>query len=177
MPFAYYGRLSSARKRIYRRSDEIHKIPLPPGSPLDAVIARIIDGLQGEDRGQAEAGCQALLDDLTGRFRVPVVRVRVYTVRPKDSGGELHGLYEPFETAPARISVWMRTAERKKIVAFRSFFRTLIHELCHHLDYEFYKLPETFHTEGFYKRESSLVLQLIGPAKEPTKQSQGKGEN
>jgi hypothetical protein len=34
------------------------------------------------------------------------------------------------------------------------------HSLCHHLDYELYKLPETFHTEGFYKRESSLLHQL-----------------
>ena len=39
--------------------------------------------------------------------------------------------------------------------------RTLIHELCHHLDYELYALEETFHTEGFYKRESSLVAALL----------------
>jgi len=37
----------------------------------------------------------------------------------------------------------------------------LIHELCHHLDYELYALEETFHTEGFYKRESSLVAALL----------------
>ena len=39
--------------------------------------------------------------------------------------------------------------------------RTLLHEVCHHLDYELYKLEETFHTEGFYKRESSLVVALL----------------
>ena len=59
--------------------------------------------------------------------------------------------------SPARITVWMRTAARKDVVAFKTFLRTLIHELCHHLDYELYKMPETFHTEGFYKRESTLV--------------------
>ena len=42
-----------------------------------------------------------------------------------------------------------------QVVAFRTFLRTLIHELCHHLDYELFLLEETFHTEGFYKRESS----------------------
>ena len=62
---------------------------------------------------------------------------------------------------PARITVWMRTAARKDVVAFKTFLRTLIHELCHHLDYELYKLPETFHTEGFYKRESTLVNALL----------------
>jgi hypothetical protein len=30
------------------------------------------------------------------------------------------------------------------------------------LDYELLDLPESFHTEGFYKRESSLVHQLFG---------------
>jgi len=55
----------------------------------------------------------------------------------------------------------MRTAARKDVVAFKTFLRTLIHELCHHLDYELYKMPETFHTEGFYKRESTLVNALL----------------
>ena len=39
--------------------------------------------------------------------------------------------------------------------------RTLVHELCHHLDYELFALEETFHTEGFYKRESSLSNALL----------------
>jgi len=55
----------------------------------------------------------------------------------------------------------MRTAQRHQVVTFRTFFRTLIHELCHHLDYELLRLPESFHTEGFYKRESSIVHQLL----------------
>ena len=55
----------------------------------------------------------------------------------------------------------MRTAQKKQVVAFRSFLRTVVHEVCHHLDYELYKLPETFHTEGFYKRESALANALL----------------
>jgi hypothetical protein len=56
----------------------------------------------------------------------------------------------------------MRTARQKRVVAFRTFLRTLLHELCHHLDYELYRLPETFHTEGFYKRESNLLRRVLG---------------
>ena len=41
------------------------------------------------------------------------------------------------------------------------FLRTLLHEICHHLDYHLYRLPDSFHTEGFYKRESSLFHQLV----------------
>ena len=55
----------------------------------------------------------------------------------------------------------MRTARRQQVVAFRSFLRTLVHEVGHHLDYEMYELEEPFHTEGFYKRESTLSNALM----------------
>lgn len=99
----------------------------------------------------------------TGFPPTPPVRVRVLLRRPSNAGGELHGLYEPGEAgARAVISVWMRTARKDQVVKFRTFLRTLVHELCHHLDYELYRLPETFHTEGFYARESALMRELLG---------------
>ena len=49
----------------------------------------------------------------------------------------------------------------RQVVKFRTFLRTLLHELCHHLDYELLDLADSFHTEGFYKRESSLLRQLL----------------
>ena len=55
----------------------------------------------------------------------------------------------------------MRTAQQKKVVAFRTFLRTFLHELCHHLDYELLELDDSFHTQGFFKRESSLFKQLV----------------
>jgi hypothetical protein len=55
----------------------------------------------------------------------------------------------------------MRTAQRRQVVAFKSFLRTVTHEICHHLDYELFALEETFHTDGFYKRESSLANALL----------------
>ena len=117
---------------------------------------------RGADRAGVQAACQELIDALDAGYRVPKIRVRVLAQRPADDDGELHGLYEPDdEGTPARITVWMRTAARKDVVAFKTFLRTLIHELCHHLDYELYKMPETFHTEGFYKRESTLVAALL----------------
>ena len=60
----------------------------------------------------------------------------------------------------------MRTAEKENVVKFRTFLRTLLHEVCHHLDYELYKLAETFHTEGFYARESGLMRELMGEARD-----------
>lgn len=163
MRFAYYDRLSRSRKEIYRKSDAIETLGLPRGLELGATVRGIEDALRADDRSRLQRECKTLVDALTRGYRVPEVGVRVLARRPADDSGELHGLYEPGERrSPARISVWMRTAQRAQVVAFRTFLRTLIHELCHHLDYELFSLEETFHTEGFYKRESSLVSALLG---------------
>ncbi len=162
MPFAYYARLSAARQRIYRQSDAIASLELPAGLNAGARVSRIRAALSNEDRAAVQTACQDLIDALVAGYRVPKIRIRVLAKRPADDGGELHGLYEPDEAGvPARITVWMRTASRRDVVAFKTFLRTLIHELCHHLDYKLFRLPETFHTEGFYKRESSLVNRLL----------------
>ena len=163
MPFAYFDRLSPVRQRIYLASDAVERLDLPAGPPLNELLEDLEISLRAESRDQVERLSQALLSDLTRRFKVPRVRVRVLAVRPSGNWGELHGLYEPFDDGtPPLITVWMRTVARKQVVAFKTFVRTLLHELCHHLDYELLRLPETFHTEGFYKRESTLFQQIQG---------------
>ena len=170
MPFSYFDRLSPARKVVYLRSDAIEKIQLPPGPPLTDFVPRLERALAAERRKEVEEVSQALLSALTTRLKIPPVRVKVLTVRPSGNWGELHGLYEPTEDGtPPLITVWMRTVARKQVVAFRTFLRTLLHELCHHLDYELYQFPETFHTEGFYKRESNLLTVIAGAAPKRTK--------
>ena len=162
MRFAYYDRLSPARKKIYRQSDAIESIGLPRDVAAGPIVSRLRAALAGEDRAAVQAACQRLVDVLVGGYRVPPIRMRVLAQRPSGDYGELHGLYEPEEgRTKARITVWMRTASRRQVVAFKTFLRTLTHELCHHLDYELFALEETFHTEGFYKRESSLANALL----------------
>lgn len=168
MPFAYFDRLTPARKQVYLRSDAIERVELPPGAPLFDLLAEMERVLRQDNRAEVERLAQRLVNDLTGRLQVPRVRLRVLSVRPSGNWGELHGLYEPFDDGtPPLLTVWMRTVARRQVVAFKSFLRTILHELCHHLDYELYGLPETFHTEGFYKRESSLFYQIRGEATPP----------
>jgi len=162
VPFSYYSRLTARQQAIYRKSDAIDSVIIPDPAPLMSMVEQIERALSAEDRPATQATSQALLDALTVRLVVPPVDVLVLAKRPELRNGELHGLYEPVERGtPIRISVWMRTARRKQVVAFRTFLRTLLHEFCHHLDYECYKLHDSFHTEGFYKRESSLLKQLL----------------
>jgi hypothetical protein len=161
MVFAYYNRLSAARQRVYRASDALTTLALAPGIEWGSLVGRIAGALERERRPDVQRACQDLLDALVAAFRVPALKVKVHAARPAHDWGELHGLYEPDDHAPSLISLWMRTAQRRQVVAFRTVLRTLVHEFCHHLDYELFKLSETFHTEGFYKRESDLVKQLL----------------
>lgn len=165
MPFSYYNRLSARQQAIYRKSDAIDSVIVPDAEPLVSLTGSIARALSADDRLATQTACQALLDALAARLLVPAVRISVLAKRPGLRDGELHGLYDPApESGPVRISVWMRTAQRRQVVAFRTFLRTLLHEFCHHLDYERFKLNDSFHTEGFYKRESSLLKQLLPPA-------------
>ena len=162
MPFAYYNRLTAEQKRIYRRSDAIATIALPPGLSLGGDVAAIRHALAIDRRALVQRACQRIIDALTAGYHVPSVRASVLAQRPADDYGELHGLYEPEHgRSLARITVWMRTARRRQVVAFKSFLRTVCHEICHHLDYELFALEETFHTEGFYRRESALANALL----------------
>lgn len=132
--------------------------------PLGESLQRAL--LHG-DRAAVASICQQLADGITGQLAIPAVRIIVLTVRPHDADGELHGLYEPGgRHRKARISVWMRTAKQRRVVAFRTFLRTVLHELCHHLDYEYLKLADSFHTEGFYRRESGLFRQIVRVAEQ-----------
>jgi hypothetical protein len=162
MVFVYYKRLTANQRRAYDKSDGVTSVRISNALELHPLVNAIETALKKEDRKKIEILSQKLVSALTIRLKAPAVRVRVLAVRPHNSGGELHGLYNPCtKQLPAIIDVWMRTAQQKRVVAFRTFLRTLLHEICHHIDYEYFRFSYSFHTEGFYKRESSLFHQLV----------------
>lgn len=162
--FAYYDTLGTESRRTYRKSDGILRVELPRAAELEPLARAVETALATAERRTVEHACQALVDAINTRLATPPVLLRVMERRPADASGELQGLYEPDEVTGgiARITVWMRTARKEQVVKFRTFLRTVLHEVCHHLDYELYGLAETFHTEGFYARESSLLRDLLG---------------
>ena len=175
MRFNYYQSLSIKDKRIYDASDRIERTPLPEVEGLHPLMPQLRAALEADDRPQVELVSRELTVGILQRLGVPPVQIRVLAVRPADGSGELHGYYEGIEgrMQTARISLWMRTAKMKRPVAFKTFLRTLLHELGHHLDYEHFKLADSFHTGGFYKRESSLFYQLL-PEAEADKKTRAK---
>ncbi len=168
MPFGYYKRLSPTQKKIYDKSDGISSIQIPTPARLQPYLKAVSEILATGDQRHTEQVTQQFVSMMTQIFGVPSVNVRVLERRPSQKWGELHGLYERrgvFQSP--RITVWMRTAKREQVVAFKTFLRTLLHEVMHHLDYTYLRLSDSFHTAGFYQRESSLLKQLWQVQTEP----------
>jgi hypothetical protein len=173
--FPYYAKLNKKQKAIYRQSDEIDRVPLPGAESLWPLINELRAALAEGKRKGVESVVGRIADGILQALDVSAIDVKVLAVRPSKNWGELQGLYESEEGERACISVWMKTAKNKNVVAFKTFLRTVLHELCHHLDYEFYRLADSFHTEGFFKRESSLFHQLVTDQDKPAGNCAGEG--
>ena len=161
MPFSYYARLSRAQQAIYRKSDEITEVRLPRPEDLHPLIDDLAAALISENRADTQETTARLILGLCKVLGMPAVRVEVLAARPHARWGELHGLYTAERGRTPKIQLWMRTAKQRRVVAFRTYLRTLLHEVGHHIDYTLLRLRDSMHTEGFYKRESSLFHQLV----------------
>lgn len=169
-------RLSRAQQRTYDRSNGSSSIGLRATPRLRQGVAALPDILLSADRARVEQASQLIADEITTALSVPRVRILVSGTRPTNARGELHGLYTPSMSArAATIKVWMITAKRGQVVAFKTFLRTLLHEICHHLDYALLNLPDSFHTDGFYQRESSLFHQIGGASAAPIRSTAAAG--
>jgi hypothetical protein len=164
VPFAYYARLSRSQQAVYRKSDALLEIRLENPASLRPRVTALEAALNTEERAATERASRELVDGLTSAMGLPNVKVEVLAARPHSHWGELHGLYTYERGRQPKIQLWMRTAKRKRVVAFRTYLRTLLHEVGHHVDYTLLRLPDSYHTEGFYKRESSLFYQLVPEA-------------
>lgn len=158
MPSEWWRRLPAGQRHEYERSDAIAQVRLAASPALTAALVALDEALRADDLDATDKASQLLVSRICAGLEVPPARVRVEGVRPHDRRGELHGLYSPSGgSGRDRITVWMRTAKRGDVVRTRTFVRTLLHEVCHHLDFALFSLPNSFHSKGFYQRESSLL--------------------
>jgi hypothetical protein len=167
MPFGYYSRLTRAQQAVYRKSDAVTEVRLPGADLFQPLIEDLAQALGSESRAATQEASGRLIGGLARVLGLPPVRVEVLAARPHARWGELHGLYTAEPGRMPRIQLWMRTAKQRRVVAFRTYLRTLLHEVGHHIDYTLLRMPDSFHTEGFYKRESSLFHQLVPEARLP----------
>lgn len=150
---------------MYDRSNAISSIPLRVSPRLARAVSLLPVALAGDYPTEAERRrkvnkvAQVVCDEVCKATHISAPRVAVKGVRPVHDSDEYHGLYVA-EGQSHEITIWMYTAKRRQVVAPRTLLRTLLHEVLHHIDYAALKLDDSFHTEGFFKRESSLVHQL-----------------
>jgi hypothetical protein len=172
----FFYRLSARAQRCYLKSDSIERFELNPGAMAFSLTDALMRALAGSAPVVVERTAQALVSELCRLVAVRPVRVEVRGVRPRNHFGELHGIFYPRgpsvrdattarAMAAARpheplIVLWMRTAQRHDVVKPKTFFRTLMHELGHYLDYALLRLEDSYHSSGFFKRESFLVRTL-----------------
>ncbi len=197
----FYRRLSAEQKREYDRSDARASLPLRPSPDLGRIADEVVGALASRSPAAARRASQRLVDGICddlaaqsrGRRLAPSPRVKVLKTRPRFARSEFHGLYTRFESGESEIKVWMFTAALGQVVKPRTFLRTLLHEVCHHVDMTWLDLPHSLHTLGFHARESSLLrtieragARLLGaarrdpslaaPIEEPTASAEIRGQ-
>jgi len=106
----------------------------------------------------------AFLETAARFYDVPVPGLRVLAARPLkifERSGYEHELFGDYDPSTNAIRVWMKTPRRKVVTSFGTFFSTLCHELCHHLDIVRLGFPSSPHTTGFYERAHTLYCHAL----------------
>ena len=120
------ARLTPSQQRIYDRSAAIAAVPLIPTPQLFSAAQALQAALAADEEPRVQTLSQTVVNHLCTRLSVRAIRVHVQGVRPSNRRGELHGLYTQYAGGSENdsIQVWMRTAKRGQVVAFRTFLRT-----------------------------------------------------
>jgi hypothetical protein len=141
----------------FLESDRIKTLDLPRDGRLLLIAKSIGSAIEAAKSKEVHRACEDFLDAASEFYQVPACGIRVLAARPlrvrERWTTELFGDYTP-ETM--LIRVWMRTAVRKEVTSFGTFLSTLCHEFCHHLDFQKFGLPDSWHTRGFYERAAAL---------------------
>ena len=156
----FFYRLAPRDQKVYLRSDAIDAFDLVAGPNALALAEALTAALEGGSVAGTGRAAQALVTELCRMLGVRNVPIEVKGARPRNARGELHGIFYP--DAP-RIVLWTRTALRHDVVKPKTFLRTLMHELAHYLDYALLRFGNSYHTRGFFKRESFLVRAVFPP--------------
>ncbi len=146
-----------ANRAGFLESDRIKALDLPRNGHLQETAQSLEFAMEADNIRDVRSACTEFLASASTFYEVPTCGVRVLAARPlrtREHGTvELFGDYTP---ASMLIRVWMRTAVRKEITSFGTFLSTLCHEFCHHLDFQKFGFPDSWHTRGFYERAAVL---------------------
>lgn len=142
----------------YAASDQRIALGVPDDERLRTRAKAIENAMSTGKPAAVLYACREFLAVASDFYKVQRPELRVLAARPlrvREGGwsSELFGDYNPGSTV---IRIWMRTAVRKQVTSFGTFFSTLCHEFCHHLDCRKFAYRDSPHTRGFYQRAAEL---------------------
>jgi hypothetical protein len=148
----------------YQASDQRIELAVPQDDRLRRRASAIEAAMSTGKPAAVLYACKDFLAVAAEFYRVQRPELRVLAARPLHvrEGGwstELFGDYNPTTLV---IRVWMRTAVRRQVTSFGTFFSTLCHEFCHHLDCRSFAYRGSPHTRGFYQRAAVLYHHARG---------------
>lgn len=145
----------------FTRSNKFPALEYQPKAQERELTRKLIESQSASER---EALGQKLLDSICRSLEIPRSRLRVLNERQphKMYEGKLASkLYGVYYCQNAMIEIANLTSIRKQVVAGKTFLDTLIHELMHHIDRKFLRIPSTPHSPGFYARIEDLKTKLM----------------
>ena len=145
----------------FMRSNKFPALEYRPKAQERELTGKLIESQSASER---EALGQNLLDSICRSLDIPRARLRVFAERQphKLHEGKLaYKLYGVYNCRNATIEIANLTSIRKQVVAGKTFLDTLIHELMHHIDRKFLRIPTTPHSPGFYARIEDLKTKLM----------------
>lgn len=152
---------TSKQTAEYEKSNSLDTIRCLKGSSTGCKIL-ILNG--PSDSAFRQRIGQQFINCICKKAQIPLVKLLVKDKtqlhRDDNISGTLKrktlGRYWHVGAQGKKIEIWNLTAKRAQIVSAKTFWNTLCHELCHHLDCAKLGLTNSFHCAGFYKRVSFL---------------------
>jgi hypothetical protein len=139
-------------------SDQRIDLALPQDDRLRIRALAITSALEIAKPAAVLYACSDFLSVAADFYQVQRPGVRVLAARPLRvrEGGWSSELFGDYNLETSVIRIWTRTAVRKQVTSFGTFFSTLCHEFCHHLDCRHFGYRASPHTRGFYQRAAVL---------------------
>ena len=147
----------STKLSAFTESDRIGTLDLPENGNLVTIAKSIELAMKGDTGLNVRSACNEFLYSLSEFYRVPICGMRFLRARSlRAREGWTTELFGDYDSERMMIRVWMRTAVKKEVTSFGTFLSTLCHEFCHHLDFQGFRFPDSWHTRGFYERAGAL---------------------
>jgi hypothetical protein len=153
---------SRAEQKAYEISNRLLSVDFKVTPSMKRKVDDLAIWLSAGDKSKVRGATQAVIELLCAAARVPAARLSLVDRAPGEFRGDklvvkLHGVCGP----DGRITMAYRTAVRRKVIAFKTYLNTLVHEFMHHYDHQRLRLDASFHTRGFYQRVRDLLVQLV----------------